>query len=80
MFLISGANLNGGISHQFKNIWRPATLSEAKTVVSRYHRYSSENGLFKSVLELSAASSSVQRELSYRPTNGGSEASSSLAS
>ena len=60
--------------------WRPATLSEAKTVVSRYHKFSSENGLFKSILELSAFSSSVQRELSYRPTNGSSEASSLLAS
>ena len=60
--------------------WRPATLSEAKTVVSRYHKYSSENGLFKSILELSAFSSSVQRELSYRPTNGSSEAGSLLAS
>ena len=60
--------------------WRPATLSEAKTVVSRYHKYSSENGLCKSVLELSASSLLVQRELSYRPTNGGSEAHSSLAS
>jgi hypothetical protein len=60
--------------------WRPATLSEAKTVVSRYHKYSSENGLFKSILELSASSSSVQRELSYRPTNGSSEPNSLLAS
>jgi hypothetical protein len=60
--------------------WRPATLSEAKTVVSRYHTYSSENGLFKSILELSASSASVQRELSYRPTNGGSEANSLLPS
>ena len=70
-------------SLEMKNLeiqWRPATLSEAKTVVSRYHKYSSENGLFKSVLELSASSLLVQRELSYRPTNGGSEAHSSLAS
>jgi hypothetical protein len=44
--------------------WRLATLSEAKA----------ENGLIKSIAELSASSFSVKRELSYRPTNGGSEA------
>ena len=60
--------------------WRPATLSEAKTVVSRYHKYSAENGLFKSILELSASSLPAQRELGYRPTNGSTEADSLLAS
>jgi len=54
--------------------WRPATLSEAKAVVSHYHKHLSENGLIKSIPELSASSFSVNRELSYRPTNGGSEA------
>jgi hypothetical protein len=54
--------------------WRLATLSEAKAVVSHYHKHLSENGLIKSIPELSASSFSVKRELSYRPTNGGSEA------
>jgi hypothetical protein len=54
--------------------WRLATLSEAKAVLSHYHKHLSENGLLKSMPELSASSFSVQRELSYRPTNGGSEA------
>ena len=54
--------------------WRLATLSEAKAVVSHYHKHSSENGLIKSISELSASSFSVKRKLSYRPTNGGSEA------
>ena len=55
--------------------WRLATLSEAKAVVSHYHKHLSENGLIKSIpAELSASSFSVKRELSYRPTNGGSEA------
>ena len=56
--------------------WRLATLSEAKAVVSHYHKHLSENGLIESP-ELSASSFSVKRELSYRryrPTNGGSEA------
>ena len=53
--------------------WRLATLSEAKTVVSHFHRYLSENELIKSIPELSAPSFSVKRELGYRPTNGGSE-------
>jgi hypothetical protein len=54
--------------------WRLATLSEAKVVVNHYHEHLSENGLIKSIPELSASSFSVKRELSYRPTNGGSEA------
>ncbi len=54
--------------------WRLATLSEAKAVVSHYHKHLSENGLIKSIPELSASTFSVKRELSYRPTNGGSEA------
>jgi hypothetical protein len=57
--------------------WRPATLREAKAVLSHYHEHLSENGLIKSVPELPASSFSVKPELSYsryRPTNGGSEA------
>ena len=54
--------------------WRLATLSEAKDVIAQYHKYLSENSLIKSIPELSASSFSVKRELSYRPTNGGSEA------
>ena len=57
--------------------WRFATLSEAKAVLSHYHEHLSENGLIKSIPQLSASSFSVKRELSYsryRPTNGGSEA------
>ena len=53
--------------------WRFATLSEAKAVLSHYHQHLSENGLIKSIPELSASSFSVKRELSYRPTNGGSK-------
>ena len=53
--------------------WRLATLGEAKTVVSHYHKHLSENELIKSMPEFSASSFSVKRELSYRPTNGGSE-------
>ena len=53
--------------------WRLATLGEAKTVVSHYHKHLSENELIKSMPEFSASSFSVKRELGYRPTNGGSE-------
>jgi hypothetical protein len=31
--------------------WRLATLREAKTVVTRYHQYLSENSLIKTVTE-----------------------------
>ncbi len=54
--------------------WRLATLSEAKIVVSHFHKYLSENELIKSIPELSAPSFSAKRELGYRPTNGSSEA------
>jgi hypothetical protein len=37
--------------------WRLATLSEAKTVVTQYHKYLSENSLIKSIPELFALSS-----------------------
>jgi hypothetical protein len=53
--------------------WRLATLSEAKTVVTQYHKYLSENSLIKSITangELSA-----QSKLGIVPsTNGGSGA------
>jgi hypothetical protein len=35
--------------------WRLATLSEAKAVVTQYHKYLSENSLIKSIPELSAS-------------------------
>src|SRR6266700_2528341 len=64
--------------------WRLATLTEAKTVVTQYHKYLSENSLIKSISELSASSrssmtaqsdSSAQPKLGIVPsTNGGSEA------
>jgi hypothetical protein len=31
--------------------WRPATLKEAKAVVTQYHKYLSENSLIKSVFD-----------------------------
>jgi len=37
--------------------WRLATLSEAKAVITQYHKYLSENALIKSVPDLTAASS-----------------------
>jgi citrate synthase len=64
--------------------WRLATLSEAKTVVTQYHKYLSENSLIKSISELSVSSRSSmtpQSDSSAQPkpgivpsTNGGSEA------
>ena len=36
--------------------WRLATLSEAKTVVTQYHKYLSENSLIKSTADLSVSS------------------------
>jgi DNA-binding transcriptional regulator of glucitol operon len=47
--------------------WRLATLSEAKTVVTQYHKYLSENSLIKSMPELSAASLSSQDSPSTQP-------------
>jgi hypothetical protein len=62
--------------------WRLATLGEAKTVVTQYHEYLSQNSLIKSISELSASSrssmtaqsdSSTQPKLGIVPsTNGGS--------
>jgi hypothetical protein len=37
--------------------WRLATLAEAKTVVTQYHKYLAENSLIKSVTEESASPS-----------------------
>jgi hypothetical protein len=52
--------------------WRLATLSEAKTVVTQYHRYLTENSLIKSIPELSASSVSmtVRRSSSAQPQLG----------
>jgi hypothetical protein len=36
--------------------WRLATLSEAKTVITQYHQYLSENSLIKSIPDLAASS------------------------
>src|SRR5215469_17067965 len=38
--------------------WRLATLSEAKAVVTQYHKYLADNSLIKSIPELSALSRS----------------------
>jgi hypothetical protein len=48
--------------------WRLATLSEAKTVVSQYHTYLSENSLINSIPEPFA---SLPAPHSLSPTNGG---------
>ena len=37
--------------------WRLATLSEAKAIITQYHKYLSENSLIKSVPDLTASSS-----------------------
>jgi len=37
--------------------WRLATLSEAKAILTQYHKYLSENSLIKSVPDLAASSS-----------------------
>ncbi len=53
--------------------WRLATLSEAKAVVTQYHKYLSENSLIKSIPELSALSLSsmtVQRDAAAEPPLG----------
>jgi DNA-binding transcriptional regulator of glucitol operon len=62
--------------------WRLATLSEAKAVVTQYHKYLSENSLIKIIPELSVSSLSSmtpqdggapQQELGIVPSsNGGS--------
>src|SRR5215469_13096123 len=47
--------------------WRLATLSEAKTVISQYNKYLSENSLIKSLPELSLP---APHSVSPPPTNG----------
>jgi len=60
--------------------WRLATLSEAKAVVTQYHKYLSENLLIKSIPELSASSrssmttqdsASAQEQFSIVPSTNG---------
>jgi citrate synthase len=68
--------------------WRLATLSEAKTVVTQYHDYLSENSLIKSIPELSASSrssltaqdSSAQPKLGIVPSTNGGSGTASLSS
>jgi hypothetical protein len=47
--------------------WRLATLSEAKTVISQYNKYLSENSLIKSLPELSLP---APHSVSSPPTDG----------
>jgi hypothetical protein len=49
--------------------WRLATLSEAKTVISQYHKYLTENALIKSIPEF-FASLPAPHSVSSPPTNG----------
>lgn len=45
--------------------WRLATLVEAKTVVSHYHKYLSENSLIKSVLDNSKSSPTLTADTHF---------------
>src|SRR5215472_5748472 len=49
--------------------WRLATLSEAKTVISQYHKYLTEDALIKSILEF-FASLPAPHSVSSPLTNG----------
>src|SRR5262249_886019 len=49
--------------------WRLATLSEAKTVISQYHKYLTENALIKSIPEF-FASLPAPHSVSSPQTNG----------
>jgi hypothetical protein len=49
--------------------WRLATLSEAKAVVTQYHKYLSENSLIKSIPELFASLPAPHLISSPPPTN-----------
>ena len=49
--------------------WRLATLSEAKTVISQYHKYLTENALIKSIPE-TAALLPAPHLVPSPPTNG----------
>jgi hypothetical protein len=42
--------------------WRLATLSEAKAVITQYHKYLSENSLIKSIPDLTASPPSMTSE------------------
>ena len=48
--------------------WRLATLSEAKTVISQYHKYLTENALIKSIPDESSLP--APHSVSSPPTNG----------
>ena len=48
--------------------WRPATLREAKAVVTQYHKYLSENSLIKTVFD-EAMSLPPPRETQESPAN-----------
>jgi len=60
--------------------WRLATLTEAKAVVTQYHKYLSENSLIKTIPDLSASplssmtpqsNSSAQQQVSIVPSPDG---------
>ena len=59
--------------------WRLATLTEAKAVVTQYHKYLSDNSLIKSIPDLSASSlpsmmpqsDSSQQQVSIVPSTDG---------
>ncbi len=46
--------------------WRLATLTEAKAVVSQYHKYLSENSLIKSFSDYSESSPAMKSDLAPR--------------
>jgi hypothetical protein len=50
--------------------WRLATLSEAKAVVTQYHKYLSDNSLIKSISEPSASLPAPHSISSPSPTDG----------
>ena len=52
--------------------WRLATLSEAKAVVTQYHKYLSENSLIKSITVLAASPPSQPQLSVVASTNDGS--------
>ena len=52
--------------------WRLATLSEAKAVVTQYHKYLSENSLVKSITVLAASPPSQPQLSVVASTNDGS--------
>jgi hypothetical protein len=52
--------------------WRLATLSEAKAVVTQYHKYLSENSLIKSITVIAASPPSQPQLSVVASTNDGS--------